>query len=65
MTCGGCGGYLPETTAADADEGYVADIPIRCHRCTAVAVQVNAYRDAQHPHALRFPAHRRPTGGPV
>lgn len=62
LACGGCGGYLPETTAKDADDGYAADLPVRCHRCTAIGVQADGYRDAQQPHALRFPVHRKSTG---
>lgn len=64
--CDGCGGYLPETTAAEADEGYTVGTPIRCHRCTAIAQKAEAYGETKHSHALRFPARRKPSrGGPL
>lgn len=59
LTCSGCGGYLPETTEQDADGGYQVDLPIRCHRCTAISVAAKPYEKSEHGHALRFPARRR------
>lgn len=59
-----CGGYLPDTTAAEAV--YKADIPVRCKLCTALA---EAHTDhmkaphAPHPEALLWPVRRRWTGG--
>jgi len=63
MTCDGCGGHLPDTTAPDADGAYVAELPIRCHRCTAIAQRAEEYRDAPHAHVLRFPTRRKRGGG--
>jgi hypothetical protein len=57
LICGGCGGYLPETTEEDA--AYTVDLPIRCHRCTAIAVASDAHRETPNNHALRYPARRR------
>jgi hypothetical protein len=56
-----CGGYLPDTTAAEADGQYVADIPSRCHLCTARAIAAEPYFKDDHPqpHALLFPVRRK------
>ena len=56
-----CGGYLPETTAADAEDGYQADLPIRCHLCTARLRQYGKYQDSSTPQidALLWPVVRR------
>lgn len=43
-TCHGCGGWLQETTAEEAEGKYVALPPIRCHRCKVI----NAEREAYH-----------------
>lgn len=53
--CGGCGGLLLETTDPGAEDMYRAELPVRCHRCTAIAEAVDRYRDTTHPHALMFP----------
>lgn len=60
MTCDGCGGHLPDTTAEDAD--YVADLPYRCHKCTAIAQKADEYREAPHAQALRYPTRRKGGG---
>ncbi|HEY9414796.1 MAG TPA: hypothetical protein VIQ30_08575 [Pseudonocardia sp.] len=66
LTCSGCGGYLPHTTAPEADDAYKAELPIRCHRCTAIAIGADAYSDTPHAHALRFPTRLQPAkGGPL
>jgi hypothetical protein len=56
-----CGGYLPDTTAADADEAYRAEKPVRCHLCTARAQAHAAYMEAPspHPEALLWPVRRK------
>lgn len=54
-----CGGWLPETTAPDAEDAYQVDTPHRCHLCTARAVVAERYRESQHPQALMFPATRK------
>lgn len=57
--CGGCGGFLPDTTDQSADEGYRVPDPTRCHRCTAISQKAESYRDARQPQALLFHAERR------
>jgi hypothetical protein len=59
QTCKGCGGYLPETTAPEADEGYRVDNPTRCHRCTAIGQKADSYHKAKQPHALLYRAERK------
>lgn len=61
LTCSGCGGHLPDTTAPDADGAYVAELPVRCHRCTAIGVQADAYHipTVPQPQALRYPTRRK------
>jgi hypothetical protein len=56
---GPCGHYLPETTGPDAEDRYTADVPMRCHACTAVAQRAHLYRDDPHPQALLYHAERR------
>ncbi|WP_026931229.1 hypothetical protein [Glycomyces tenuis] len=57
--CNQCGGDLEETTSEENDGtpghgAYLPLLPIRCHRCTALAKSEAHYRDlkAEHPHAL-------------
>ena len=57
--CGGCGGDLTETTAPENDGSpgngaYLPLLPIRCHRCTALARSEQTYREqeSEFPHAL-------------
>lgn len=64
--CGGCGGDLAETTSPDMDGSpgngaYVPVLPIRCHRCTALAKSEESYRKqkAEHPHALIHQVEKR------
>lgn len=59
LTCSGCGGHLPDTTDPKADGAYIADEPIRCHRCTAIAMRAEQYRESPQPQALMFPTRRR------
>jgi hypothetical protein len=72
LRCHRCGGDLTETTdpANDGSPGnsaYRAQEPVRCHRCTALAVSEERYRKNDHPHALihrvqlQPPRIRRPT----
>jgi hypothetical protein len=42
LTCGGCGGWLPETTETDADE-YHSPPPMRCGACTAISRAQDTY----------------------
>ncbi|HEX6873683.1 MAG TPA: hypothetical protein VF163_21500 [Micromonosporaceae bacterium] len=55
---GPCGHYLPDTTAAAAEERWVGS-HIRCHACTAVRQTMDTYKDSPHPQALLFLAERR------
>lgn len=54
-----CGHWLPDSTAPEADEGYVVDEAVRCHACTARAQAYKRYEDTPNPEALLFPARRR------
>jgi hypothetical protein len=49
--CGGCGGYLPETT--DPDASFLAEPPYRCKRCDVVETMQQEYEDQKNPRALR------------
>lgn len=54
LTCTGCGGWLPDTTA---HERYVVEPPTRCHRCTAISgAQERHSQDHKHMHATRWTA---------
>lgn len=61
--CGGCGGRLTETTAAEVE--YIPNDPVRCHKCTALYIAAEKSRDSHQPHALMHTARRRekPGGG--
>lgn len=59
LTCSGCGGLLPDTTAEGAEDSYRVPNPLRCHRCTAVAQKSEDYREANQPQALLYRAERR------
>lgn len=54
LTCGGCGGWLPDTTQ---DIAYVVPPPARCQKCTAIsAAQDQHSKDHNHMHATRWTA---------
>lgn len=54
LACGGCGGWLPETTAIENDGRYATG-PTRCHSCTSQAIaQEQHAADTKHPHAVRW-----------
>ena len=56
--CTGCGGWLPETTDPGNEDRYRGDLPIRCHKCTAINRMQKVYvEQSEHPGALRFGAH--------
>jgi hypothetical protein len=61
--CGGCGGWLPDTTGDETDVSYVATDPVRCLRCTAISIQAKEYAEQDHPQALLYPTERRAKGG--
>lgn len=54
-TCPNCRAPLHETTAAENEGRYRADLPMRCHKCTAISERSEGYRDTAHSHALLFP----------
>lgn len=56
-----CGHYLPDATAPDAEDRYEAELPIRCHACTARARAYKLAEDQgmQHPEAVLWPVKRR------
>lgn len=53
--CPGCRHPLTETTAAANEERYVAELPVRCHRCTATDQVSARYQDSPSPGALLVP----------
>lgn len=59
VRCPGCGGHLPDTTEAEAEDGYVTDLPQQCHRCVALSIAHGAYAEEPHPNSLLFVAKRR------
>jgi hypothetical protein len=56
-----CGHYLPDSAAPEAEGEYVAQLPIRCHACTARAQMYSRVEAAgnQHITALLFPVKRK------
>ena len=46
-TCDGCGGHLPETTAAANEGRYDATGPFLCHSCEALGSARNAFAKAR------------------
>ena len=51
-SCNGCGGWLHETAADDAEGKYVAEPPVRCWRCKAINAERAGYYeepDIYHP----------------
>lgn len=53
--CPGCQAPMSETTDPAAEGRYRTELPVRCHRCTAVAVGAEPYGESPQPHALLFP----------
>jgi len=49
--CPGCRHPLADTTAPEAEDRYLPDLPTRCHRCTALA-QGQGMSKHEHPEAL-------------
>lgn len=56
--CSGCGAFLPDTTAAEAEDAYRIE-PARCHRCTAISQAADGFRENPHAHALLYRVKRR------
>ncbi len=59
QSCSGCGGFLPDTMKVDAE--YVAEYPLRCHRCEALEIRRDQVREtARHPGSFAvWPVHER------
>jgi hypothetical protein len=60
--CHGCGGDLEETTDPENDGRYAVGTPIRCHKCTALAIAKENHAkqgEVRHPEALMWPASLR------
>lgn len=53
--CGGCQHPLDETTRPENEYAYRAGLPIRCHRCTAMAMASDKAQSLPHPSALMIP----------
>jgi len=57
--CSGCGGYLEDTLRPDVE--YVADHPLRCHKCEALEIRRDQIRETvRHPGSFPvWPVHER------
>jgi hypothetical protein len=53
--CPGCKQPMAETTDPANEFRYVAEPPIRCHRCTTTSVASDAMQSNPHPSALFVP----------
>lgn len=59
--CQGCRTSLSETTDPANEYGYVAQAPIRCHKCTASERAMKPYEESEAPSALYLPVVLRGT----
>lgn len=60
QSCDGCGGWLPHTTSIEMSDGFVADHPLRCHRCEALSVRRKSVSDKPNPESFAvWPVHER------
>jgi len=59
LTCGGCGGWLPETTALENSDNYAPPKPVRCHGCEAMSIAHEHRGDKKRPGAQRWPSPKR------
>lgn len=57
--CPGCRQPLAETAAAENEFAYIAELPIRCHRCTAADKAMKPHEDKPSPSALLIPIRLR------
>jgi hypothetical protein len=53
--CSGCGHPMTETMAPENEYAYVAELAIRCHRCTVAHTAGEKYQDNPVPSALHIP----------
>lgn len=60
QSCPGCGGWLAHTTSIEMSDNYIAEHPLRCHRCEALAVRRKTMRDKPNVEALTvWPVHEK------
>jgi ribosomal protein S27AE len=57
--CPACGGFLPDTTEAEAEDRYHCGPPHVCHRCVALDIATKSYVEDPHPSSLLFIPERR------
>jgi hypothetical protein len=61
LSCPGCGGWMPETTGAEAKGSYAVEL-VRCHRCSAHSVAAEKARGMSMPDSLLMQVARRNGG---
>lgn len=57
-----CGTFLPDATRLEDDGAFRAELPVRCHVCTARAQAMTAHmkgNSSPHPEALLWPVVRK------
>lgn len=54
--CPGCGGYMHDTIDPETEGRWHVPEPTRCHRCTAIAVKQEGYKETPNPQALLWSA---------
>lgn len=54
LKCDGCGQPMWLAFDPALERKWAADLPQRCHPCTAISKRQDQYKDADHPSALRF-----------
>lgn len=61
QACSGCGGWLPHTTdIAMSDGAFIADHPLRCHKCEALEIRRKSVQDKPNPGSFTvWPVHER------
>jgi hypothetical protein len=57
--CPNCKEPLEETSKAENEFRYRAEVPIRCHRCTATEIATDEAQSRPHPAALLIPIRLR------
>lgn len=63
MLCPSCGGNLAETTAAENEDRYQAELPLQCHRCVGFARAAKRYEDEPMNQTLLHLVRLRPKRG--
>lgn len=58
--CDGCGQPMWLSMDPDLEFRWHAELPARCHSCTAVEVRMKDYEKADNPRALRFSSELKP-----